>query len=262
MATPERRRPDRTRGEDSRLSRSGPPGPMAETLCADSSASSRRSGRRADRATSATRAISASMPGSSARARSRRATKTPWTVSASAIARWRCSWGTSSCDARSARAVGERSTRSDPRSRTSTAVERKRTPRRARKDSRKGRLWPTMGASPTKSSICGATSPKGGEASTSAWVMPVYRSTKGVRACRGFTVVEKRSRTVAPWKRTSPTSMISSESESRPVVSRSRATQGSWSRAGPSPGRSVGAAAGRRGSCPRRNDGVSVTAAG
>ena len=102
-----------------------------------------------------------------------------------------------------------------------------------------GRLWPTMGASPTKSTSRGATSPKGGEASTSACVMPVYRWTKGVRASRGFTVVERRSRTVEPWKRTSPTSMISSESGSRPVVSRSRATQGSWSRAGPSPGRGV-----------------------
>ena len=40
---------------------------MAETLCADSSASSRRRGRRADRATSATRAISASIPESNER---------------------------------------------------------------------------------------------------------------------------------------------------------------------------------------------------
>ena len=55
-----------------------------------------------------------------------------------------------------------------------------------------------MGASPTKSRSSGATSPKDGEASTSACVMPVYRWMKGVRAWRGFTNVENWSRTVAP----------------------------------------------------------------
>ena len=152
---------------------------MAETLCADSSASSRSRGRSADRATSATRAISARTPGSSERARSRRATKTPWTVSASHAALWRCSWATPNSADRSARLDGERSTRSAPRSRTSTAGERKRTPRRARKERMKGRLWPTMGASPTKARSSGATSPKAGEASTWACVMPVYRWTNG-----------------------------------------------------------------------------------
>ena len=210
-----------------RRSVSGPGGGLPSSILWVSSRRSRYASTHDDR--DASRCISASEYSSSRPASSTSSEKTWLVTSASPSALCGLSWEIPSVAAIFASEYSHDGLSTYASSRVSARGPANLTPLAARNPRSKSTLCPTMGSPPTKDSSPPATFENGGAASTSAWLMPVYRLMKAPSSRFGFTSEWKVSRVSVPLNLTAPISMISSSSGESPVVSTSSATHSSSS---------------------------------